>query len=385
MLPIALVVVLLLLAVITLLYQGVAIWFAYEMPRVDPAPGASTRAPRVSVVIAARNEGDELAATLDSLLAQDEPLAEIVVVDGASTDATAAIARARAPRVRLLEEPSLPPEWVGKSWACATGAAATRAEWILFLDADVHLHPAAVRSVLDWATRESADLASIGTRIEMGTSWERIVMPFYVQMVLTHFRSPHVNRDRSTAAVANGQFLLARRSVYASLGGHAAIRSHLLEDVALAERFRGAGRCLRFAWAPDLAATRMYRSRVDMAEGLLKTVHGTEYSTSRQLGRIAGVVGLFLLPLGLLPLGLALGDLALIIMGAVLYVALFGKHLAFARALGSTARAGLAYPVAAAFYVLLLARSIQHGGRKGTVRWKGREYGVRPPPPAPKT
>ncbi len=372
------VVVLLLASVLVLLYQGVAIVFAYEMPALDPlGPGTPPSLPSLSVVIAARNEVDDLPATLDSLLAQDLSIDEIVVVDGGSTDGTREVVRARAPRVRLIEEPPLPEGWIGKSWACSVGARATHGDWILFLDADVHLHPAAVRTALSWAVRDSADLASLATRIEVGSTWERIVMPFYVQMVLTHLRAPRVNDDASSAAMANGQFTLVRRAAYEAVGGHEAVRTQLVEDVALAQRFRARGLRLRVAWAPELAQTRMYRSRSEISEGILKTVHGTRYSTAAQIGRLIGLVGLFWLPLGLLPLGIAVGSLPLIGMGAFLYAALFGKHVAFARSVGAPAAYGLLYPAAVAFFVVLLARSIRRGAGGRPVEWKGREYSLR--------
>ena len=383
MLPLWVDILLLLLALAALLYQGVAILFAYEMPQLEANP-EPVLGPGPSVIIAARNEVDDLPATLDSLLAQTTELPEIVVVDGGSTDGTPDVVRARSARVRLLEEPPLPDRWVGKSWACWTGARMTTGEWMLFLDADVRLDPHAVATLLGWARRENADLASIGTHIEMETTWERIVMPFYVQMVLTHFRSPHVNRPGSQAAVANGQVLLVRRSAYDAVGGHAAIREQIIEDVALAERFRAEKRVMRFAYGPRLARTRMYRNQEEMFEGLLKTVHGNHFSSARQFGRLVGLVGLFLLPLGLLPLGIVTGDLALTAMGAFLYVALFGKHTAFACATGAPARDGLLYPVAVAYYVRLLWTSMRRGMAGGSVGWKGRRSRLRSDEALPK-
>ena len=366
-------------SVLVLLYQGWALWLAAEMPRLEPSPSGATKGDgaKVSVVIAARNEELDLPLTLDTVLAQEYPNFDVVVVDGGSTDGTRAVIAARAPRVRRVEEPPLPTGWVGKSWACWTGARATKGEWILFLDADVRLDPRALRTALAWAEREGASLASLASEIEMVGFWERTVLPLYVQLVLTYFRASHVNRPRSRTAMANGQFCLVRRADYEALGGHEAIRSHLLEDVAIARRFRAAGRRIRVAWAPTLAVTRMYRDRREMFEGLLKNIHGAEYSTVRLVGFLAGLFGLFLLPLGLLPLGLAVGNLGLTALGGFLYVALFGKHAAFARAVGGSATYGLLYPVAVGFYLALVATSLARGLRKRPVVWKGRNYSVR--------
>jgi chlorobactene glucosyltransferase len=379
MLPLWTVVLLLAAAVAVLLYQGVAIVLATEMPRLDPAvPDPTPRSrPRLSVVIAARNEEDDLPATLDSLLAQDYPDLEVVVVEDNSTDGTKEVIDARAPRVRRVNPPPLPSGWVGKNWACWTGARASTGAWILFLDADVRTHPAAVRTTYDWAVREGADLATIAPRVEMKGFWERVVLPFYIQIVLTYFRAPHVNRDRSKAAMANGQYWLTPRSAYLAVGGHEAVRGVVLEDVAIARCYREAGRRLRIAWGPELAVTRMYRDRHELFEGLLKNIHGFDYWTLRMVGFLAGLFGLFLLPLGLLPLGLVTGDLVLTGMGAFLYVALFGKHVGFARTAGAPWAYGLLYPVSVGFYLVLTATSLSRGLRHRPVVWKGRSYAVR--------
>jgi len=378
MLPLWVVLALVVGAVLVLLYQGAAIVLAYQLVRFGPDPLAPLPASlgHVSVIVAARNEEDDLGPTLDGLLAQDYPDLDVVVVDGGSTDATRDVAEERGPRVRLLSEPPLPDGWVGKSWACWTGAAATRGPWLLFVDADVRTDPATVRTVLAWAERERADLATIGIRVEMLGFWERTVLPLFVQRVLLAYRPPHMDRPGRRAAMANGQFWLTRRSAYERMGGHAAVKGNLIEDVAIARRYRDAGLRLRFAWAPLLGRTRMYRDRHEMFEGLLKNVHGVDFSAARLVGLLASLVGFYLLPLGLLPLGLATGNWVLTGLGAFLYVALFGKHVAFARAVGAPAVYGLLYPLAVGWYIVLAATSLGRGVRRRSVSWKGRSYSL---------
>jgi chlorobactene glucosyltransferase len=376
MLPLWITILLGLGAVVVLLYQGVAIVLAYQLTRFGPAPPDPTRrgGDRVSVVIAARNEAEDIGPTLDTLLAQDHPDLEVVVVDGGSTDGTRAAIEARGPRVRCLEEPPLPAGWVGKSWACWTGANATSGPWLLFIDADVRTHPAAIRTVLEWAKGENADLATVGLQVEMVGFWERVVLPLFIQRVLMYYRPPHMDRSGRRAAMANGQFWLTRRSAYDAVGGHASVRSHLVEDVAIARRYRDAGFRIRFAWTPALGRTRMYRDRHEMFEGLLKNNHGIEFSAARQVGQLATLVGMFLLPLGLLPLGLATGSALLTGLGAFLYIALFGKHVAFSWAVDAPAAYGLLYPVAVGWYIVLTATSLARGLRHRPVTWKGRAY-----------
>ncbi len=375
MLPLPLVGLLLALAALTLLFQGVAIYFAYLVPRIDAEPTpALADPPKVSVIVAARNEEEDLGGALDSLLAQSYPNLEIIVVDGRSTDRTREIALARAPRVRLIDEPPLPPGWVGKNWGCEQGARAATGELLLFTDADVVHQPDSIRVAVARLAADRADLLTLTPRTETDGFWERVVMPFHTQMVLTYFRAPRINRDDSTAAAATGQFWLTPRTAYDRVGGHAAVKEYVLEDVRMAQLYRAAGLRLRLGWAPELLATRMYRNRHEMFEGLLKNIHGTEYRRSRQLLFLAGLIGFFWLPLGLLPFGLAVGSLPLIAVGAFLYVALFGKHVAFTHAVRVPAEYGLLFPLAVGYYVALVLVSIRRGEAGAAVVWKGRAY-----------
>ncbi len=369
--------------VLVLLVQGLAIWLAYAMPHLRPGePPEPAEGPAVRVVIAARDEGESIGPCLDDLRAQRYRPIEIVVVDGGSKDDTVTEAQ-RRPGVTVRSEPPLPAGWVGKNWACHVGAQGSTAPFLLFLDADVRCAPGAVGAAIGWAERDGADLVTLAPRIETVGFWERVVLPFYTQMVLTYFRAPRVNRPGSRAAMANGQFLLVRRSAYEALGGHAAIAPLVLEDVALARRFRAAGRPMRVGWAPETLTTRMYRDRHEMFEGLLKNVHDTEFRAARQLGFLGALLAFFLLPLAILPLGLLYASPVAVACGAVLYVALFGKHAAFARGVGGRARDGLLFPVAVGFYLVLIASSLARGLRGRPLTWKGREYPLDPRAPAP--
>jgi chlorobactene glucosyltransferase len=369
---------LLLYSLLVLLVQGIAVYLAALMPGLGPTDPGPTDYPRVSAIIAARNEEEDLGPCLDSLLAQEYPNLEVIVVDGSSTDRTAEVARARGDRVRLIPEPPLPAGWVGKNWACSVGAAAAAGDLLLFTDADMRYHPRALAATVGWAEREGADLVTLAPRVESVGFWERVVLPFYTQAVLTYFRAPRMNRPGSRAAIANGQYWLVKRSVYNSAGGHAAVRGYVLEDIALAQRLRDRGARMRIAWAPELLRTRMYRDRAEMFEGLLKNIHGTRFSLGRQVGFLALLLGFFLLPLAVLPVGLWLGSTLLIGFGVFLLAVLLAKHVGFAIGVRERAVYGLLFPLAVGFYLVVILRSIAGGLRGRPLRWKGREYPLHP-------
>jgi chlorobactene glucosyltransferase len=369
--------------------QGVPVVLAYLMPELGPAeePPPSP-APRVSVIIPTRNEALDLGVCLDDLQAQDYGAGggslEVLVIDGGSTDGTADIARAHPLRPTVIPEPPLPTGWVGKSFACYLGAKVASGERLLFLDADVRLAPSTLRVALATQDATKADLLSLATRIEMKSFWERVVLPLTVQFILTYFVTPRVNRDGSSRAMANGQFLLFRRESYERIGGHLAVRGDILEDVRLAQEVKARGGRVRVYWAPDLVWTRMYRNRTELHEGLLKNLHGTRFSAPRQAAFLLGILAFFLSPFALLGYGIWNANLSVVLVAGALLILTLAKQVGFQRALRASPWYALLYPLGCLYYVVLLLESIGRGLRGRSVTWKGRSYdmeggGFRPP------
>ncbi len=264
----------------------------------------------VSVIIPARNEEARIADCLASVFAQETPPAEVLVVDDASTDGTAAVVEAirqRAPSLRLIRNRTLPPGWIGKSHALHLGSAAARGGWLLFIDADVTLAPQAVGGALARAKAEGADLLSLSPEQTCVTWWEQLVQPVVFTFLASRYRRAEINDPAAPAAAANGQFLLIRRDAYLDLGGHEAIRSEVLEDVALARRAKARGYRIALHLGIGLARARMYTSFRQLVEGWGKNLYllagSTAFST---LKSGLWVAGYFLSPLALLLTGLLL-------------------------------------------------------------------------------
>ena len=375
---------------VILVAQGLPVVLSLRMPRLEEEEATATEPPAelptLSVIVPARNEEEDLRACLDSLERQDYRGRggglEVIVVDGGSSDGTATVARTHPMGARLLEEPPLPPGWVGKNWACQKGSEVARGSMLLFLDADVRLAPTTLRRAVRRAQKDRSTLLSLAAHIEMGSFWERVVMPLFTQFVLLYFVAPRVNRPDSSRAMANGQFMLFTRVGYQQLGGHSLVRGYVLEDVQLAREVKRRGLGLTLYWDPEGVSTRMYAHRAEMREGLLKNLHGTEFSAARQLGFLAALALLYFGPfvtLGLSLAGLLPGVWAL--LSALLVVLTAGKQCAFQRALegGKDGLFGLLYPVGIGYYLGLFASSLRRGLGDGSVDWKGRSYPVHPP------
>ncbi|NOY97990.1 MAG: glycosyltransferase [Chloroflexi bacterium] len=355
---------------------------------VFPSPPPQTDLPLISIIVPARNEERNICRCVDGLLAQTYPNLEIIILDDRSTDATPRILdelSARAPQLRVLHGAELPPGWAGKPHALAQAAAAARGDWLLFVDADTFLAPEAVVSTYLAAREHGADLFTILTRQEMVTFWERTVLPLVLTALSVGFSPRKVNDPGRRDAIANGQFILIKRDVYAAIGGHAAVRDSIVDDKDLAELVKGAGYRLVLADGRSAASTRMYTSLPEMWEGWTKNIYLGLKDTPSLL--MLGVFGAFLALAAalLLPFWLAGGliwwyagssSVALAITLEALAVwgyLLFWRVLA-ARDLGVPAWYALTTPLGAGlFAVMMLVSAYDVLSGKGVV-WKGRRY-----------
>jgi len=254
--------------------------------------------PIVSIIVPARNEESCLAACLESLITQTGITFEIIVVDDASTDRTAEIARSFStnhvgadalvrpgpegsspdgtihPAVRLIPAGPLPDNYTGKNNAISAGAKAahTKAKWLLFTDADTVHQPGSLARAVAEAEQHGAALLSYSPQQEVHGFWEKAVMPVIFAELATTYPPQAVNDPASPIAAANGQYLLISREAYDAVGGHAAVASDLLEDVAMARLVKRSGRKLFFRYGGDAVRTRMYRTFAQLREGWTKNL-----------------------------------------------------------------------------------------------------------------
>jgi glycosyltransferase involved in cell wall biosynthesis len=239
----------------------------------------------VSAIIPARNEEAAIARAVESVAAQAE-VDEIIVVNDQSVDGTAAILvelAGRISKLKILNVESLPPGWVGKNYAVSLGAAAARGEWLLFTDADTHHMLGSTRRALTDAVDHNAVLVSYSPEQELGSFWERALIPVVYARLAEHYPFARINNPEFPDAAANGQFLMILRDAYEKVGGHAAVAGEVLEDVALARRVKGAGFSIYFTAPMGTVQTRMYRSFPPMWEGWTKNLYPLIGGTPRRM------------------------------------------------------------------------------------------------------
>jgi glycosyltransferase involved in cell wall biosynthesis len=340
----------------------------------------------LTVIVPARNEEGSLGDCLKSLTSQAEEIFalgkdwELVVVDDHSTDRTAEIARGFA-GVTVMEAGKLEPDWTGKANAVWTAARVARGRWLLFTDADTVHEPGDLRRAIHEAERNKAGVLSYSPRQIVTGFAQRSLMPLVFCELALAYPTGKVSDPAERIAAANGQFLLIEREAYRKLGGHASVADKVLEDVELAFMAKRRKIGLRFRYAEDAVAARMYRTTGAMIEGWTKNL-ALLFNNALMLAawRALDFVLLFGLPVLTIELWnsrLAFKSLGWLTAGWILALLWVRTVVRF---YARVAKSNFPFadcaitPLGLPLFVTLLYRSwFQHRILK-RVSWKGREY-----------
>ena len=361
----------------------------------EPAPDQDAamskqahQVPQVSIVVPARDEAANIVACMHSLLAQHTvgfPI-EIIVVDDVSSDQTGNLLDTlalSASELCVLHLTSKPEDWAGKPYAMHQAAQRARASWLLFTDADTRWVPGALEALVRYAEEHHVDLLSTLPRQVLPSLVERLVAPALLVMLFMMAPPADVNSPHKKAALANGQCILLRRSVYEQIGGyaHPDLRAALLDDTALAQVVKRAGHRLQMAGGQSLLMVRMYPSGRQAWQGWLRNL-GT---TFRQQSDWLGTMDLgFLIVLLLAPYFLTVtGLLEWRRRGRPTEATWIGAYslgvtlTAFAwsvRALCLPLRYVLSHPVSSVLQIILMIQAWVRHMRHAPIEWKGRIY-----------
>ena len=232
--------------------------------------------PFVSVLIPARDEAVIIGDTVRRFLTQDYPRFEVILLDDASTDNTPSLAREAAagdPRLRVVCGEPLPPGWAGKNWACQQLSALASGELLVFSDADVRWEAGGLSAVVACLQRYRADTFTVWPTQETVTWAERLVVPLMMFSIISYLPEIAVRKiPWASFAAANGQCLAFRREAYKKIGGHAAVKNEIVEDIVLAKKTKKAGLRLVMALGDGLVHGRMYRDWRSVRQGFGKNI-----------------------------------------------------------------------------------------------------------------
>jgi glycosyltransferase involved in cell wall biosynthesis len=341
------------------------------LPEHNIAPAGS---PSITVIVPARNEAADLAATLHSLLTQDYPNLQIIGVDDRSTDQTGdlidTIATEHPDKLRALNVTEIPPGWLGKTHAMALAARQAPTDYLLFTDADVLFRADAIRRALGHAVATSA-----GHLVTMPTTlihrWdESAILGFFQIFALWGTRpwrvaDPNSKRD----ALGIGAFNLLSRSAYLEIGGFESLRMEIIEDLALARRIKHAGLVQRVAFGRGLVSLH-WASGI---KGLVGVMTKNLFSAFRFSIWLALLGCLWLLVFCVAPAaGLFFAPTR--IPATLTIAAVVWAYWLMSRHSGISTGNALFFPFGALVFIFSLLRSMLLTLKRGGVIWRGTFY-----------
>ncbi|WP_170126213.1 glycosyltransferase [Paraliobacillus ryukyuensis] len=358
-----------------LLFQlGFVCWNLFVFPRLSQQQVPNTQTPiRLSVLIPARDEEANIEACLSSVIQQTQQPYEIIVLNDHSTDNTKKLIRGLANKhqsIRLVEGKSLPKGWTGKSYACQQLADHASGDWFLFVDADARLEPKAIEQMNPILAKQGAGIVSGFPRQIVGSWLEKLVVPMMMFVILCHLPIYFVkNSKRAMFAAAHGAFITVHQTSYHVIGGHAAIRDSLLDDMSLMKRMKQYGFPATLAKIDRYVYMRMYHTWKDVWFGFQKNIYtGVNRQAIALLLVIAYYLMLYIVPIVLLFTG------ANPILVVISYAIAVLTKAIVDYSNGVTLVYSFFLPISVLFVILISFDSFLKSFKKQGYQWKGRSY-----------
>lgn len=346
--------------------------------------------PFVSLLVPARNEEAYIEMCVHSLVKQRYERLEVLVLDDRSSDATALIVQKiidglppeQKGRLRLFYGKALPPDWVGKNFACHQLSRHAGGDYLFFTDADSVHEPEMVRAVVDRMRSLNVDLLTGQLGYELKGIGEQLIVPLLYFRVFTLLPLTLVSRrPEPILSVGNGPLLCLHRAAYEGAGGHQAIKERILEDVSLARAIKAAGYRMAFVDAHTMVYCHMYTSFSNTWVGFSKTFFAFyNYSLTAALAIILLDLTLFVAPplLFLLSLFVPLPPIVVLLALSNYGIAILMRLLLAIRFARFQKRLALLlcflHPVTIILGCLILLNSMRWHYRKRGTAWKGRYY-----------
>jgi glycosyltransferase involved in cell wall biosynthesis len=348
-----------------------------SLPEWDRRPASANGNPRVSIIVPARNEGDNIEPTLAQLLALDYDNYEIIAVDDRSTDQTGAIMDriAAGPEahelLKVIHVQELPPGWMGKTHAMWTAVQQASGEWFLFTDADVLFKPDALRRAVVYAESEPADHLVVFPHIIMKRVGEKMMIAFFQTLFVFGHRPWKVADPKTKDHMGVGAFNLIRRRVYEQIGTYQRLRMEVLDDMKLGKVVKNAGYAQRAVFGDNLISIRWARGAMGVVRNLTKNFFALmSFQWPRALLSCVGLAFMNLMPF----IGVLLAHGWARLPYAVAMLAMFLIYVGMSWKSAVPPYYFLLHPISTILFVYTMLRSTLLTLGRGGVVWRGTFY-----------
>ena len=335
--------------------------------------------PRVSIIVPARNEEENIEQPLRQLLALDYPDYEVIAVNDRSADRTgeimdriAALPEAHG-KLRVLHILELPDGWLGKAHAMWTAGKQATGDWLLFTDADVLFKPDSVRRAITYAQAESADHVVLFPRMILKTVGERMMIAFFQSIFVFGHRPWKVANPKTKDHIGVGAFNLIRRSTYDAVGTYKALRFEVLDDMKLGKVVKTAGFAQRNVFGHDLVSLRWGRGAMGIVDNVTKNFFAVmSFQIWRMAASCFAVAFINLLPFW----GLIFAHGWARLPYAVAIFGLFSIYVGMSTKSDVPPYYFVLHPVSTLLFLYAMLRSMILTLRQGGVIWRGTKYSL---------
>ena len=333
--------------------------------------------PRLSIIVPACNEADHIREAVHSILAQDYPDLEIILVNDRSTDNTGKVIDSLAAgdrRIQAVHIQSLPEGWLGKVHAMDQGTRRASGEWLLYTDADIHYHDRVLRKAISYVLSHRIDHLAMVPRMIVNSYWLQLAITTFGLLFFVSSRGAVVNTLKRRMPIGIGAFNLVRKKVFDKTPGFEWLRLEVVDDVGLGLMVKNAGGNTHFAMAEQDLSLNWYPSLVAMFRGLEKNIFGA--GAHYQVWRLMLLVALCLSLLAAPWLALLSADPVLWWLG----VTAIGIHVFFSLLFVRTSRWESLYLLSFPLGLLLMSAMMLWSGfqcvRNRGIDWRGTHYPV---------
>src|SRR6202049_1952485 len=340
----------------------------WDRPPASPVP-------RVSIIVPARNEEENIAKTLTQLLALDYPNYEIIAVDDRSTDRTGEVMDSvgtNASRLlKVIHIETLPAGWLGKAHAMWKAAGQSTGDWLLFTDADVLFKPESVRRALAYAEAERADHLVVFPRMIMKSAGEKMMIAFFQTLFVFGHRPWKVADPKTKDHIGVGAFNLIRRRVYEAIGTYQALRFEVLDDMKLGKVVKNAGYAQRNVFGAELISIRWAKGAMGVVDNLTKNFFAImSFQWPRALASCLALAFLNLMPFA----GVLLAHGWARLGYSVALFSMLSIYVGMSRKSDIPPYYFVLHPVSTALFVYTMLRSTFFTLARGGVVWRGTFY-----------
>jgi len=361
------------------------LWTLWQLPRLHREVvglAMPENWPSLSVIIPACNEAEHIEAALSSLLAQDYPSLEIIVVDDRSTDTTGAILDRMATtdsRIQVIHISHLPEGWLGKVHALHQGVQRAHGDWLLFSDADIHFAAGMLRRAMAYALATQVDHLALLPRVLLDKFWLAVAVRTFGLLFLFTTHAARIHRSENRYYIGVGAFNLVRRNVFVQTPGFEWLRLEPGDDAALGMMIKQAGGRARFALADEDLTLSWYPNLRAMFKGLEKNLFGpgAHYQWWRVVFQVLGACALVAAPLVGMRIGITEGS-GLLILSSLTAI---GAHLIFSILVAEKKPRDILYLLLFPVGLLLVNAMMVHAAyrclRNKGIDWRGTHYSLK--------